>query len=73
MNTFRDLTAEEAETLKYRNHQRRAADTFQCPHCDFITGASTNVIEPAVCKCSACGQEFFAWAKPGLVHISARL
>lgn len=72
VNTFRDLTQDEAEKLKAREHQRRTADRFQCPHCDFITGASTFVTEACMCECTACGQEFFAWAEPGLIHITAR-
>lgn len=73
MSTFRNLTADEVEALKARNHQRRMADTFQCPYCDSITTASTFVVDPAVCVCPTCEHEFFAWAEYGLIHISAKL
>jgi predicted RNA-binding Zn-ribbon protein involved in translation (DUF1610 family) len=73
MWTFRKLTAHEQELLNLVNHERRSADSFQCPHCGSITGASTCVTSAAICKCHACGGEFFAWAVPGLIHVSARV
>jgi len=72
--TFRDMTFAERDALQHRWHERRAADTFRCPHCDADTGASAYPeAGAAVCTCHACGEEFFAWTVPGTIHVSAKL
>lgn len=71
--SFRDMTPAEAETLKMRHHERRAADQFTCPHCGATTGLSASVSEAAVARCHQCDGEFYAWTVPGLIHVSAKL
>lgn len=72
-STFRDMTPDEVDARQRCHHERRAADSFVCPHCDFETGASAYVSDTAVCHCSACGRDFFAWTVPGTIHVSAKL
>lgn len=73
MPRIRDLTAEEAETLRERHHERRAADDFACPYCGADSGISANTSDPAIIQCHACGQEFFSWTVQGTIHVTAKL
>ena len=73
MPSFRDMTPAEAETLKLRHHDARAADEFCCPHCGTATGLSSYISDAAVARCHSCDGEFYAWTVPGTIHVSAKL